>query len=132
MKNLYVTEMRPNGTRDLIVSDRDGQILDSISEAIFGGRLSPFDNLNGCYGLINGESVGYFEYSHEAYGTDDDGEDILLDEPFVDLLVENGEYQGVELVYCVNKKFVSEHIAVSPVNDGNDVVNILTKHFGKI
>lgn len=36
----YVTDMMPNGTRDLIVTDTDSQIIGVISEAVFGGRTT--------------------------------------------------------------------------------------------
>ena len=34
--NLYITQDQPNGTSDLIITDSDGQIVDYISEAVFG------------------------------------------------------------------------------------------------
>ena len=107
--NLYITQDQPNGTSDLIITDSDGQIVDYISEAVFClfNYRSTKDTLGGVCGLINGDSVGYFDAEHEVYEFNNDtNTDDLQEFSFADALLKHGEYQGVELVMSVSKQQV--------------------------
>lgn len=125
---LYVTDMSSNGTRQLLICDEDSQVIASVDEAVFGGQLKFVDSLGGAMGLINSDSVGYFEYCHEAYDCDEYGVEHLLEDSFVNMLLEHGEYQGVVPVIRVSVEWVLEHIAISPVNNGSEVLNVLKKY----
>lgn len=110
---LYVTDMEPNGTRSLIITDEDGQVLEIIDEAVFG-NLSPKkfgwsgDSLGNIDALYYGESVGMVEYSDENLDS-----------------IQNGEYSDIIQVVEVELDEVLEHIATSPVDDGSLTLKIL-------
>lgn len=97
-KRLFVSEMMPNGTRDLIVTDEDSQVLEVVSEAVFGGRVDR--DLSDQPLVCDGEMV---------FVADDDGE-------FLNVFSE---------VFQVNLDFVLERIAVSPMQDGKTIVKAI-------
>lgn len=132
---MYITMEQPNGTSDLIITDRDGLVVEVISEALFGvwNRIKELDELGGCVALTNNEYVEYFEYGMEAYEWDDaEDKEVLCKETFVSKLLEYGDYQGVELLKSIGMSTVLKYIAVSPVNDGSEAIKTLHKYFGNV
>jgi hypothetical protein len=90
----FVTDLSPNGTRDLIIYDTKRGTETIIEEAVFGGQFKPQRN---CYG----------EYlSHDGFG--------------ISYAPLNADTQ---LVFEVRLKDVLRRIAVSPVNDGRTTVD---------
>lgn len=123
MKNLnklYVTDMEPNGTRSLIITDSDNQVLEIIDEAVFGNLSNKkfgwsgdsLGNIDACY---YGESIGMIEYTDES-----------IDE------IMRGELSDIYQVVEVELDEVLEHIAVSPVNDGSSTIEVLNKYFREV
>jgi hypothetical protein len=126
---LFVTEMQPNGTRDLLIVDEDNQIVDQICESLYGGKFNAYDRLNGVYGYTNCESIGYFESNSPAYRWDDTtNQKVQLDDSFEDLLVEHVDYQGVTLVFKVTSFMVETYLFISPTNDGSETLDALVKY----
>lgn len=108
---LYVTEMEPNGTRSLIVTDDNGQVIGGVDEAVFGNIPDRSGDLLG--GLI----VCYF------------GEDVALMDAENEELerVRNGELQDVYPVYEVYLPDVLKRIAVNPMDNGQGKVKQILK-----
>lgn len=103
MKHLYVCEWAPNGTNDLVIVDEDNQIIEVISEALFGVRVSIDHRIDGQTALI---------------------------EDFIGTLATDDLEAGV-LVNSISLETALKRIAVSPVNDGRETVATLMKHFGE-
>ena len=129
MKNkLYVYNMNPNGTSDLLITSSDGIVLDSISEALFGRITAKrfgwngdsLGNIEACY---YGETVGTIEYSQE-YETEEGEETQTLAE-----VVQDGDLSDITQVMEVDLNEVLEHIAVSPVSDGSETIETLKQYF---
>lgn len=89
----FVTDLSPNGTRDLIIYDTKLGTETLIEEAVFGGQFKPRRNRYGEY------------LSHDGFGVSY----APLDANTI-------------LVFEVRLKDVLQRIAVSPVNDGRATI----------
>lgn len=94
--SLYVTDMSPNGTNDLIIVDNNNEIIDIIPEATFGLTKSKPD-------------------AALTDGMLDDAASLKDAE-----LIEAGITQAL---YTVSIQKVMQNIAVNPVNNGLNTVN---------
>lgn len=70
--NYYVVSWNPNGTNDLIITDKDSQIVDSLECATFG-----IDVMKGQYGddLIVTDSESVFTTNREDF---EESESIMI------------------------------------------------------
>ena len=96
-KHYYITESKPNGTEDLIITDIDGTVIKSINEAVFWPVTTRKAET---LALCDGESV---------FGT---GKDIGDD----DDLPEDMK------VWKVDYDFMVKFIAVSPTQSEEEVL----------
>ena len=95
MNNLsfFITDMRPNGCRDLVVTKEDGEVVEYIEEAIFGNiPLVEYSCLNEILNCKDGDYV--FQIEHDG-------------KPIEDL-----SFYGV--VYQVDQADLKKHVAVNP------------------
>lgn len=112
----FETDMNPNGTRDIIVIDENGTVIDSLGEAVFGNiPVKHFDwsgdaqgNIDICY---YGESVGMMSYDDES-----------IEE------IRSGEYSDLFQVVEVTLESILQNIAVSPVSDGSSTVEFFKQY----
>ena len=96
----YITESMPNGTCDLIITDADGVIVNSLDGAIFW----PTTMRNPAFlALCDGESV---------WGT---GRDIG----------DTDELSDSMLVWQIDKDDALRFVAVSPCNDGEQIAKAI-------
>jgi hypothetical protein len=106
MFHFYVSDWGPNGTNDLIITDQDGTIVDSLSEAIFGVlcKLDPMGGAMHC----NGVEVFYVEAA--------DLECLQVE----------------DLVYEFDAEYLLRHVAVSPVSNGSKAIAMIKKYSSKL
>jgi hypothetical protein len=120
MNKLYVTSMNPNGTSDLIITDENHMVIDSISEAVFGNiPANEFGWFGDAQGNIEacmyGDSINMIDY------TDENLDDIL-----------EGNLSDISQVIEVSLEEVLGHIASNPMNDGSETVETLKLYFNKV
>ena len=102
-RHFYVTDFNPNGTQDLLITDCDGNIIDTLSEAIYGLHVRP-EKGQICLNTI--------------VVTDNELRKSLMDAP-----------ENLTLVYPVNSSnLLLRHVAVSPVCDGTKTKEFITRH----
>lgn len=112
----FETDMDSNGTRDIIVTDEDGTVLDSLNEAVFGNLESKkfgwsgdaMGNIDVCY---YGDSINMMSYDDESVES-----------------IQNGEYSDLCQVVEVTLESILQNIAVSPVNDGSSTIEVLKQY----
>lgn len=93
--NLYVTDMAPNGTRDLVITDNDNQIISTIDEAVFGGQLK--QATPNCALDVTEDYVHIVELDY--------GDEVQCE------------------VFHVSLDWVKRHIAVSPVQSAEHILS---------
>lgn len=112
----FETNMNPNGTRDIIVTDENGTVIDSLGEAVFGNiPVKHFDwsgdaqgNIVVCY---YGESIGILSYEDDSFKG-----------------IQNGDYFDICQVVEVTLESILQNIAVSPVSDGSSNVEFFKQY----
>lgn len=92
--NLYVTQEKNGGTRDLLVTNNDRQVIGMIPEAVQDMEVVFEDRMGNFEALFHGENVGFVQF-------DGDEADKIFD----------GEYDDVEPVAAVSFDDVAEHTA---------------------
>lgn len=100
----YATDLMPNGTNTLLVVDREGSVVDIMDDALFGVNVMP-ENLGAKLAVI-----------------DESGK--VLD----GLVKAEAMKYGVEVVRELSIKEVLANVAVSPVNDGSQVIEFVNKY----
>jgi hypothetical protein len=98
----YVTDFAPNGSQDLIVADREGNIIITKSEAIWGLHVNP-------------------NRSKVAMNT------VIVDDPELRRCLMDAP-EDLCLVYDAKVEVLLRHIAVSPVNDGIDTIEFIKRY----
>ena len=104
----YVTDMAPNGTRDLIITNEDSQIIGVISEAVFGGRVT-----HNYATAIVADDDSVWACQREARN----GRVGIALDSFI---------EGTE-VFAVDYDWVMRHIAVNPMSDGTEIIELINK-----
>jgi hypothetical protein len=124
---LYVSEMAPNGTRDLIVCDSDDQIKHVVPEAVFGGHFDPEDSMGNVLASFYGESIGMISYSDELYNWDEENQiEVIDEERTLAESILSGENSDIIPVASIKLKQLSEYLACSPVDpDGDHLIEQL-------
>ena len=115
----FETDIDSNGTRDIIITDEDGTVLDSLNEAVFGNLESKkfgwsgdaMGNIDVCY---YGDSVNMMSYDDESVEA-----------------IQSGDYLDLCQVVEVTLKSILQNIAVSPVNDGSSIVEFFKQYSNK-
>lgn len=104
--NYYITESRPNGTADLIITDKDGTVIGSMTEAVFWPTTNR-DREDLCF--ISPCNTKVFE---------DDGDPIPGIE--ADFIAEFG-------VWRVEFEDVCKFLAISPTRSGSVAAELLVR-----
>lgn len=105
----YRSQSTPNGTADLIICDRDSQVIAVIEEALFPSNTN-FSKYQTCY--CDGESV---------IGLDPTGDDF-------DSMLED---YSADLVESIDRDFVLSCVAHSPVKPSDEVIKEINKALRK-
>jgi hypothetical protein len=100
----YVTDFAPNGTQDLVIADREGNIIEARSEAIWGLHVIPSASV-----MALGDQIVHDRELRES----------LMDAP-----------NDVCFLYPTSTSTLMRHVAVSPVCDGSETVAFIKKYMG--
>lgn len=100
MNRLYALDWNTNGTNDLVVTDEDGQVIDCLTEALFGVNVSKGQVGDGLF-VTDGETTWY---------------------------AKGDAAEGLTVVREVTPSEASRNAAVSPTTDGSALEAFLVRH----